>query len=158
MSASDEALAVYLLDERTGNVIRNAVQPGTNLYIPKRYTLLREKFLEPFWKEFKNGRSYWDDVVVNIAGFIPLGFIFCAYWSYVRASKHAAWIAVITGLVTSLTIEILQSYLPTRASGMTDLFTNTFGTFLGARFCASKYSRDLLSKIYGSGAGTRDSG
>jgi VanZ family protein len=142
------SLAIYLFNERTGDVIRNAVQPGINLYIPKRYSLVRQKFLEPFWKEFKPGRSYWSDFVINIVGFVPLGFVLFAYWSCVRRSKHAALITVFTGLATSLTIEILQSYLPTRASGTTDLITNTLGTFVGVKLCASKYARVLLAKLY----------
>jgi hypothetical protein len=68
---NESATAVYLFDERAGNVVHNAVRPGIDLSIPARYSLLHPMFLEPFWKEFKPTRSYWSDVLINIVGFIP---------------------------------------------------------------------------------------
>jgi VanZ family protein len=148
LSGNERAIGVYLFNERTGNVVHNDVRPGIDLYIPKRFALLHEEFLEPFWKEFKPSWSYWKDMLVNIVGFIPLGFFFCAYWSSVRPIKHAGWTTVVLGFAVSLTIEVLQSYLPTRDSGTTDLITNTFGTFVGVRLYAWKTARALLAKLY----------
>ncbi len=148
LSENERAIGVYLFNERAGNVVHNDIRSGIDLYIPKRFTLLHQLFLEPFWKEFRPSPSYWKDILVNIVGFIPLGFFFCAYWSSVRPIKHARWTTVVLGFAVSLTIEVLQSRLPTRDSGTTDLITNTFGTFLGVRLYAWKTARALLAKLY----------
>jgi VanZ family protein len=148
LSGNERAIGVYLFNEGTGNVVHNTVRSGIDLYIPPRFALLHEEFLEPFWKEFRPSPSYWKDLLVNIVGFIPLGFFFCAYWSSVRPIKHAGWTTVVLGFAVSLTIEVLQSYLPTRDSGTTDLITNTFGTFLGVRLYAWKTARVLFAKLY----------
>lgn len=148
ISESEDATAVYLFDERAGIIVHNSIQPRIDLFIPERYSLLHQKLLEPFWKEYKPGRSYWSDVVENIAGFIPMGFFFVAYWSSVRPIKHPTLTTVALGFAVSLTIEVLQSHIPERSSGTTDLFTNTLGTFLGVKLYASKTGRSLLANIY----------
>ena len=151
LSGNEQAVAVYLFNERAGNTVHNSLHPGIDLSIPKRFSLLHQLFLEPFWTEFKPGPSYWVDLLINIIGFVPLGFFFCAYWSVVRTIKHPRLTTVVLGLAVSLTIEVLQSYLPTRDSGTTDLITNTLGTFLGVRLYASKAARatreSLLSTL-----------
>jgi VanZ family protein len=148
LSGNERAIGVYLFDERAGNIVHNDVRPGIDLYIPTRFTVLHQQFLEPFWKEFQPSWSYSKDILVNIVGFIPLGFFFCAYWSSVRPIKHPRLTIVVLGLAVSLTIEVLQSYLPTRDSGTTDLITNTLGTFLGVRLYAWKAARALFAKLY----------
>ncbi|MGA8145119.1 MAG: VanZ family protein [Candidatus Acidiferrales bacterium] len=148
LSGIENVKALYLFDERSGNIAHNAIQPGIDLNIPKHYSLLHQKFLEPFWKEYKPGRSYWWDVIENVVGFLPLGFFFCAYWSSVRPIKHPALATVVLGFAVSLTIEVLQSLIPIRASGTTDLFTNTLGTFLGVQLYSVRSVRRLLARIY----------
>jgi VanZ family protein len=147
LARDEHAIAVYLFNERAGNTVHNDLAGGIDLYIPNRFSLLHQRLLNPFWNEFKPGAGYWIDILVNIAGFIPLGFFFCAYWSSVRPIKHPRLITVVFGLLVSLTIEVLQSYLPTRDSGTTDLITNTLGTFLGLRLYAWKAARALIEKI-----------
>ena len=130
-SGSERTVALYLFAEHRGDVVHNQLSSGINLRIPERYAILHEKFLEPPWKEFYVGWDYWKNVFVNIGGFIPLGFFFCAYWSSIWRMRKAALVTIIFGATVSLTIEVGQAYLPTRNSGMTDLITNTLGTYLG---------------------------
>jgi hypothetical protein len=127
-------IALYLFNEGAGNVVHNRARSGVDLYIPEKYVVFDKIFLEPFWKEFSMSRSYWGAVLKNIVGFIPFGFCFCACLSAHRV-RRAALATVILGTLVSVTIEILQAYLPTRDSGMTDIFTNTFGTYLGVIAC-----------------------
>jgi glycopeptide antibiotics resistance protein len=130
---SESVVALYFFSEGKGSVVRNQVDSATNLLIPKRFFTLHELFLEPFWSEFHWRRwSYWKDVAINVAGFIPLGFFFCAYFSLVRSFERSTAVTIAVGFLVSLAIEVLQAFLPTRDSGTTDLITNTFGTFLGA--------------------------
>ena len=128
---NERNVGLYLFNERSGNLVHNHAASSLDLEIPETYTVLDKVFLEPFWDEFHMSRSYWASVLKNIVGFIPLGFCFCAYFSVVRHAKHAQLITVILGLAVSLTIEVLQGFLPTRDSGTTDLFTNTLGTYVG---------------------------
>ena len=101
------------------------------MYIPETYTVLGQVFLENPWSEFSRSRDYWGAILKNIVGFIPFGCCFYSYVSLVRQTKRAAFATVILGSAVSLTIEVLQAFLPTRASGATDLITNTLGTYIG---------------------------
>jgi hypothetical protein len=132
LAKNDGILALYLFNEGKGSVVHNQIDSTTDLLIPKRFFVLREEFLEPPWSEFYPAWSYWSNLGVNIAGFVPFGFFFCGYLLWVRKIKRAVMVTVVLGFIVSLTIEVLQAFLPTRNSGMTDLITNTSGTALGS--------------------------
>lgn len=131
ITPDERIAALYLFDEHTGNVVRDRAGSGVDLYIPERYTVKNQIFLEPFWTEFGMTTSYWSAVVKNIVGFIPFGFCFYAYMAMALYLTRAKLVTVALGTAVSLTIEILQAYLPTRDSGTTDLITNTLGTWIG---------------------------
>jgi VanZ like protein/concanavalin A-like lectin/glucanase superfamily protein len=145
---NEHALGLYLFDEQRGRIVHDHSGSGMDLYIPDRYMILHEKFLEPAWKEFNLHWGYWKNVLINIGGFIPLGF-FCAYWTSARPLARPALVTILFGATVSLTIEVLQAYLPTRDSGTTDLITNTLGTGLGVMLYRWKPSilTNVLSSI-----------
>jgi hypothetical protein len=136
--------ALYLCNEGTGNVVHNQMNSGNNLQIPERYFVLHAPFLELPWDEFQPSWGYGKDVLINIGGFIPLGFSFCAYFSSVRRLKRAVLTTIVLGGVVSLAIEVLQAFLPTRDSGMTDIITNTLGTCIGALLFAKGNGGDRI--------------
>jgi hypothetical protein len=131
-------MALYLFDEQRGSIVRDRMNGGYDLAIPARYFLLHPPFLEPVWAPYRSQwdgwmtRSYWSDVLLNVAGFVPLGFFLTAYLSRVGLLASTRMTTILLGLAISLTIEIAQYFLPTRNSSMTDLLTNTIGTAVGA--------------------------
>jgi hypothetical protein len=158
VSENEHAVALYLFDERAGRVIHNQVPSRTGLYIPDRYLVLDQVFLEPFWEEFHLGWSYWNNVLINITGFIPFGFLVCAYLSLAGRIKRPALITILLGFIVSLTIETIQSLLPTRDSGTTDLITNTLGTWVGVSLYSWDFCRKLFARIWTHLVGTAGRG
>jgi VanZ family protein len=146
---NQDPVALYLFNERMGNVVHNQMNSGTDLHIPEHYFVLQAPFLEPPWDEFNPSWSYFKNALINIGGFVPLGFFFCAYFASVRRLERAVLITIVLGGVVSLTIEILQASLPTRDSGMTDIITNTLGTGIGAMLYSCESVQALLITTVG---------
>jgi VanZ family protein len=130
-TARDERnVALYLFEEYAGNIVHNSARLGLDLQIPDRYTVVDKIFLEPFWQEFEFSGNYLSAAVKNVIGFVPFGFCFYTYLRVLRV-KRSALATVILGTAVSVSIEVLQVYLPMRDSGTTDIFTNTLGTWVG---------------------------
>jgi VanZ family protein len=145
-SEHNHNIALYLFDEKGGTVIHNRAAAVADLYIPKTYTVANKIALEPFWKEFKRSPSYWKDNLMNVVGFIPVGFVFYAYFCVSRPIRRAMLVTIAVGAATSLTIEVLQAFLPTRDSGTTDLITNTLGTYVGV-LCYRDVYRNVTKRF-----------
>jgi len=131
IGGDEHNFALYLFDEHIGNVVRDKARSGVDLYIPERYTIMNKIALEPFWIEFNTHAGYWKEALKNIVGFVPFGFCFYAYLVALPSVKRPALLTLVLGAGVSLTIEVLQAFLPTRQSGTTDLVTNTLGTWVG---------------------------
>lgn len=142
-------VALYLFEENTGSVVHDRTSSANHLVIPKRYIVLHPPFLHPAWDQFRSrwdgwmSWGYWSDVLLNVAGFVPLGFFFMAYLSFVRPVIRPWVLVFILGLAISLLIEVLQHFLPTRDSSMTDVVTNTLGTVAGVAL----YRSTLLARM-----------
>ena len=142
----DGIIARYAFTENSGDEIHNAVASAPSLDIPAYFRVPHKALLKSAAKEFEATRKYVIDILMNIAGFVPLGFIFCAYFLLGRTRGQAILYATLAGGILSLLIEVLQAYIPQRVSGTTDIITNTLGTLLGAMLARPDMVRAVLGK------------
>ena len=85
--------------------------------------------LIPFYYADDVGRLHLREVILNIIIFIPFGL-------YLRMLDSSIKKAIITGAVTSLTLEVCQFILAIGSFDITDLITNTLGVIFGICFYA----------------------
>jgi hypothetical protein len=123
-------------------------QPGSapDLYIPEIFKVPHKKMLMWPWEE-SHDKLELRDIAINIFGFLPFGFVFAAYLTWNRNVSHSLLITILCGAAISLTIEILQEYIPGRDSGILDIITNTLGTFLGALLFRWAPMQNLAAKL-----------
>lgn len=73
-----------------------------------------------------------EDLVVNVLGYVPLGFLLVPALPQRWHPLLALLLATVLGSLLSFGIETLQNFLPTRVSSNVDLGCNTLGTLIGA--------------------------
>jgi hypothetical protein len=124
--------ALYLFNERSGEHIHDTVNHH-HLLMPPLLQALPKRVLVPPWTDFQLNRSYLMDILTNILGFIPFGFFLSVYlWARSKTTIYRLLlISILFGGCISLTIELIQVYLPTRSSQMMDVITNIIGTAIG---------------------------
>jgi len=131
-SGGDEPVSLYLFDEHSGTLAHDSVGDH-HLLIPLSFKVLKKTILVPPWEDFRFTRSYLMDVLTNILGFIPFGFFLSAYL-WLRKPRSIFRLLLTTIIIAgclSLSIELIQVYLPTRSSQLTDVITNILGTAVG---------------------------
>jgi VanZ family protein len=141
----DKPFVLYLFDEMEGT--RALDHSGRNLHleIPSRMQLLEKEILVPPWNNYNFNRSFISDIILNLIGFIPFGFILFA--TLIRFGgafeKHGVLITVAFCFSVSFAIEILQAWIPSRSSSMLDLLLNSLGGWTGA------YAYRFFGKVQG---------
>jgi len=126
--------ALYFLGERSGNTVPDHSPSRNPLLIPEYYRVMRKTILVTPWEDPHPYFSDTGDVLINVLGFIPFGFFFYIYRDQTRPGgwvRNAVVTVTLSGLI-SLTIELIQVYLPTRSSSLTDLVCNIAGSLIGA--------------------------
>jgi VanZ family protein len=139
-------VAQYTFTEGRGPTVHGRPRSAPDLYIPDIFQVPHKKMLMWPWEESPDKRNF-RDISINILGFVPFGFVFAAYLLWNRNVGHATIVTILCGAAISLMIEILQEYIPGRDSGILDIFTNTFGTFLGALLFRWAPMQNLTRKL-----------
>jgi len=133
-------IIVSYKETETGDIVedKGGLDFKQNLYIPEYFKVLRKTILSMPDQYYAVSINFLKDVFINIIGFIPLGALIVTWFSLVKKNqKCVIWLIIALCFLISLFIELLQIFLPLRASSLMDLFNNTFGGFLGAYLTAS---------------------
>lgn len=77
------------------------------------------------------------DIWTNVLLYIPWGFGSADYLSQNKTERTARILVlvILTSLIGSYSIEVLQTFLPGRTPSWKDVVSNTFGALLGALCC-----------------------
>jgi hypothetical protein len=142
-----DTVALYRLTERAGNKLHNAAHGGPDLEIPRNFTVPHKALLTSPVKEFQASWGYVKDILLNVGGFVPLGFVVCAYLALGRSRGKAIFFTIFAAGMLSIAIEILQAYIPRRVSGTTDIITNTLGATLGVALARPGAVRRFLQVL-----------
>lgn len=85
-------------------------------------------FLSAPWPKYYRGT----DLVLNVLGFVPLGFLVAPALPARIGRPGAVLATVLIAGTLSFTMEVLQNFLPTRVPSNVDLGCNVLGALVGA--------------------------
>lgn len=141
LAAAGLSLAVVLwLTLREDRYVTWANLTGSN-FVPLRHHLAAFRCWLDDCAAAAAAREYLlFDVVGNVLLFLPLGLTFAA-----ASTRPGRWgrlgAATLSAMLLSLSIEVLQLAMPSRASDVDDVLFNTLGALLGAVVGAVAFSR-----------------
>lgn len=123
----------YTFSQSNGRTISDLSEYQVPLIIPHQLVILKKAFMTAPWHRFSFNTVFLNDVLINVAGFIPLGIVL--YWfifhPLMKSAWHARAAALLSCFVLSFMIETIQVWLPFRNSSLLDLLSNTVGSALG---------------------------
>jgi len=73
-----------------------------------------------------------EDIFVNVAAYVPLGFLLSIAWGARLGAGRGALAATACAAALSLLLEATQMFLPARIASNVDLLMNTIGALIGA--------------------------
>lgn len=124
---------LYCFDEKEGTRVSDQAGGDHHLNIPLRMPILKKVFLSSPWRGVNINKNGIEDIVLNLVGFIPLGFVFSTTLAGFGGAfqKKAVYITLFLCVLVSLVIEIAQAWMPSRSSSQLDLMCNTAGSLIG---------------------------
>jgi hypothetical protein len=145
-----EPALLYVFDEKKGERAIDHAGGNIDFQIPSKMKILNKKVLSFSWRRLTFNAEFFEDLIVNLMGFIPLGFFLNA--TFVKTGgafqRHGVLITVVFCFFASIFIEILQAWIPSRSSDVLDLMLNTLGGGLGALLIRIKEQGPRLNSFH----------
>jgi len=125
---------LYVFDEKNGETVMDRSGGNIDFHIPPNMKIFKKKILSFSWSSLTFSTEFFEDVMINLMGFIPLGFFLNITLTKTGKGleKHGILITVVLCFFVSLFIEIYQAWIPSRSSDVLDLALNTLGGGVGA--------------------------
>lgn len=102
-----------------------SLQPFSGWWIPPEEI---RSFLSAAWPRYIT----LEDVLVNICAYVPLGFLLARAFMAGYGAGRAVLIASALALLTSVAMECIQMFMPSRIASNVDVLTNSLGGLIGA--------------------------
>jgi len=94
------------------------------------------------------GPELGPEVVENAVLFVPLGFALALYFNYKGCKSWVALMSVLAAsLALSYAVELLQLFVPSRVSSLTDVFGNVAGGCLGFLISGRRRDTALVAAV-----------
>lgn len=113
------ALAYFLV------IAYASLQPFSGWWIPPPEIRL---FLTAPWPRYIT----LEDVLVNIGAYVPLGFLLARAYMRPLGTRRAVLVAAALAVLTSVAMETVQMFMPSRIASNVDVLTNGLGGLIGA--------------------------
>lgn len=84
------------------------------------------------------------DLVLNVLGYMPFGFLLALLILPYASASAAATVATLAGTCTSFAMELLQQFIVTRVASNLDLLANGVGAMVGSMIAVTVGGRWLL--------------
>jgi len=128
---------LFTFDEGKGVEATDHITGVQKLKMPAGFHILKKRLISLPWTDFQANKGFLIDFIINLLGFIPLGFILCASFTESGGifQKKAILFSAILCFLISLFIEIAQAWIPSRSSQGLDLILNTTGALIGTTIC-----------------------
>jgi hypothetical protein len=134
LSRDEGLVGLFKFNEHAGELARSQIRSEDHFRIAKFFEPHQREILTAPWKDFQIKRSYLVDVAINILGFMPFGLFFAAWFtrSWGLSARKAIMVTVSLAAVLSISIELIQAWIPSRDSQVMDLLMNIFGATVGS--------------------------
>ncbi|MGR9093417.1 MAG: VanZ family protein, partial [Gammaproteobacteria bacterium] len=87
------------------------------------------------------------DICINVAIYLPLGFVLIRLLPHRIPQPFGVFITVISTALFSTSLELLQGYLPARVSSLYDVMFNIMGAALGAILATKAADRNPFARF-----------